>query len=100
MYLVNYFLQMAVIIRLFVVLTTALDWHHLSVEITNSLKLSEDVELNSGPCEIIRSGQGSFDQGNIVLFGETAGRQCVRKANDYNLLVICPWYLLDGCPLI
>ena len=42
---------------------------------TMAVKLLGDVELNPGPNEIIKSVQGSFSQGNVVLFGETASRQ-------------------------
>ena len=45
-----------------------------SVKATSSLKLSGDIELNPGPYEILRSVQGSFNQGNAALFGETAAR--------------------------
>ena len=61
--------------QLYLVLTTEFDLQHLSVEITSSLRLSGDVELNPGPQEIIRSVQGSFSQSNVTLFGETAGRE-------------------------
>ena len=39
------------------------------------LKIAGDVELNPGLYEVIKSVQGSFNQGNISLFGETAGHQ-------------------------
>ena len=42
---------------------------------TMAVKLLGDVELNPGSNEIIKSVQGSFSQGNVVLFGETASRQ-------------------------
>ena len=58
-----------------VVLTAELNLQHLNFEITSSLKLSGDAELNPGPFEIIRSVQGSFSQGNVALFGKSAGRQ-------------------------
>ena len=35
-----------------------------------------DVELNPESYEIARSVQGSYNQVNVALFGETAGRQC------------------------
>ena len=44
------------------------------------LKLSGDVELNPGPYELLKSVQVSFNQGNVALFGETAGRQCACNA--------------------
>ena len=52
-------------------------------------KIAGDVELNPGPYEIIKSVQGSFDQVNISLFGETNGRQCACKA----MFSIC-WSLI------
>ena len=52
-------------------------------------KIAGDVELNPGPYEIIKSVQGSFDQVNISLFGETTGRQCACKA----MFSIC-WSLI------
>ena len=67
-YLVNYFLRMAVLLSLLVVLTAELNLQHLNVTITSSLKLSGDAELNRGPYQIIRSVQGSFNQGNVALF--------------------------------
>ena len=55
--------------------------HHLQdAEITRSLKLSGDVELNPGPFEMVRTVQESFNQGNVAFFGETAGRQCACNA--------------------
>ena len=55
--------------------------HHLhDAEITRSLKLSGDVELNPGPFEIVRTVQGSFNKGNVALLGETAGRHCACNA--------------------
>ena len=55
--------------------------HHLhNAAITRSLKLSGDVELNPGPLEMVRTVQESFNQGNVALFGETAGRQCACNA--------------------
>ena len=67
-YLVKFLFQMIVLISL-LVLTSEVNLHHLhDAEITTSLKLSGDVELNPGPF-------GSSNQGNVALFGETAGRQ-------------------------
>ena len=40
--------------------------------ISCKLKLAGHIILNHGPNEIIRLGQGSFNQGNIALFSETA----------------------------
>ena len=40
-----------------------------------SWKLSGDTELNPGPYEIIKTLHGSFNQGNVALLGETAGRR-------------------------
>ena len=84
---------MAVLVSLLLVLTAELDLQHLNVIITRILKLSGDVELNPGPYEIIRSIQGSFNQGNVALFGETAGRQCVCNA----LFSICWSVVRDIC---
>ena len=71
---------MIVLISL-LVLTSEVNLHHLhDAEITRSLKLSGDVELNPGPFEIVRTVQGSFNQGNVALFGEIAGRQCACNA--------------------
>ena len=92
-YLVNYFLRMTVLASLLVVLTAELNLQHLNVKIMSSLKLSGDVELNPGPYQIIRPVQGSFNQGNVVLFGETAGRQCACNA----LLSICWSVVRDIC---
>ena len=72
-YLVNYFLGMTVLLTLLVELTA---------------KLSGNAELNPGPYEIMRSVQGSFYQGNVVLFGETTGKKCVCNV----LLSIC-WFV-------
>ena len=44
------------------------------------LKIAGDVELNPAPYEVIKSVQGSYNQGNVSLFGETAGRQCACNA--------------------
>ena len=44
------------------------------------LKIAENVELYPGPYEVIKSVQGSFNQGNVSLFGETAGRRCACNA--------------------
>ena len=60
----------------------------MNVKITSSLKLSGNAELNPGPYEIMRSVQGSFYQGNGVLFGETKGKKCVCNV----LLSIC-WFV-------
>ena len=68
-YLVNFLFRMIIVISL-LVLTSEVNLHHLHyVEITRSLKLSGDVELNPGPFEIVRTVQGSFSQGNVALFG-------------------------------
>ena len=62
-------------------LTSQVNLHHLhDAEITRSLKLSGNVELNPGPYEVVRTVQGSFNQGNVALFGETARRQCACNA--------------------
>ena len=62
-------------------LTSQVNLHHLhDAEITTSLKLSGNVELNPGPYEVVRTVQGSFNQGNVALFGETASRQCACNA--------------------
>ena len=72
-YLVNFLFRMIVFISL-LVLTSEVNLHHLhDAEITRSLKLSGDVELNPGPAHM--KLQGSFNQGNIALFREAAGRQ-------------------------
>ena len=57
------------------------------------MKLSGDVKLNPGPYETIRSVQGSFNHGNVALFGETAGRQCPCNA----LFSICWSVVRDIC---
>ena len=44
------------------------------------LNITGDVELNPDPYEVIKSVQGSFNQGNLSLFDETAGRQCACSA--------------------
>ena len=50
------------------------------ISISTGLKLSGSTESNPGPYEIIRSAQGSFNQGSIALFGGTAGSQFVCNA--------------------
>ena len=78
--LVNFLFRMIVLISL-LVLASEVNLHRLhDAEITRSLKLSGDVELNPGPFEIVRTVQGSFNQGNVALFRETAGRQCACNA--------------------
>ena len=68
----------------------------MNVKITSCLKLSGNAEWNPGPYEIMRSVQGSFNQGNVVLFGETTGKKCVC---NILLLVrvgnICNWKSVD-----
>ena len=72
---------MAVVVSLLVMLLAELYLQQLVViSMSTSLKLSEDVESNPGPYEIIRSIRGTFNQGNIALFGETAGKQCACNA--------------------
>ena len=83
---------MTVLVSLLVVLTAELNLQHLNVKITSRLKLSGDIELNQGLYQIIRSVQGSFNQG-IALFGETAGRQCACNA----LFSICWSVVRDIC---
>ena len=71
---------MIVLISL-LVLASEVNLHRLhDAAITRSLKLLGDVELNPGPFEIVRPVQGSFNQGNVSLLGETAGRQCACNA--------------------
>ena len=56
-------------------ITSEVNLHHLhDAEITRSLKLSGDVELNPGTNKIERTFQGSFNQGNVALFEESKGR--------------------------
>ena len=58
-YLVNFLFWIIVLISL-LVLTSEVTLHHLhGAEMTRSLKLSGDVELNSGPYEILRTVQRS-----------------------------------------
>ena len=89
----NYFLWVTVLVSLLVLWIAELNLHHLNVIITRCLKFSGDVELNPGPYEIIRSVQGSFNHGNVALFGETAGRQCPCNA----LFSICWSVVRDIC---
>ena len=92
-HLSKYFLLMTVLVSLLVVLIAELNLQHLNVITTRSLKLSGDVELNSVPYEIIKSVQGSFNQGNVALFGETAGRQCA-----FNIIFLVCWSVVcDIC---
>ena len=49
------------------------------------MKPSGGVELKPGLYEIIKPAPGSFNQGNVALFGETAGRQCACN----KLFLIC-----------
>ena len=90
---------MTFVVSLLVVLTAEFNLQHLNVIITRSLKLSGDAELNPGPSEIIRSVQGSFNQGNAALFGETADRQCACNAlfsNCWSVFRdICNWKSFD-----
>ena len=44
------------------------------------LKIAGDVELNPGTYEVIKSALGSFNQGNVSLFGETADLQSACNA--------------------
>lgn len=76
-----------------VILTTELDLKYLSAEIISSLKLSGDIQLNPAPYEIIGSVQGSFSQGNVTVFGETADRHCAYNA----LFSICWSVARDIC---
>eukprot|EP00111_Clytia_hemisphaerica_P017724 TCONS_00052432-protein len=47
------------------------------LKVNYTLLLSGDIELNPGPNTVeIKSVQGSFHQGNLERFGETAGIQC------------------------
>ena len=71
---------MAVVVSLLVMLLAELDVQQLVVNSISTLKLSGDVESNPGPYEITRSVQGSFNQGNIALLEEKAGRQCACNA--------------------
>ena len=71
---------MTALVSLLVAVTAELNLRHLNVKVTRSLKLSGDVELNPGPYEVIRSVQGSFNQGNVALFGKIAGRKCACNA--------------------
>ena len=72
---------MIVLISLLLALTSQVNLHHLhDAEITRNLKLSGNAELNPGPYEVVRTVQGSLNQGNVALFGETAGRQCACNA--------------------
>ena len=73
--------------------TAELNLQHLNVKIKGSLKLSGDVELTPGPYQIIRLVQGSFNQGNVALLRETAGRQCACNA----LFSICWSVVRDIC---
>ena len=52
------------------------------------LNITGDVELNPDPYEVIKSVQGSFNQGNVSFFGETTG-QCACNA----MFSIC-WSLI------
>ena len=67
---------MTVLVSFLVVLTEEMNFRHLFVNIASSLKLSEDIELNPGQYEIMRSVQESFSQSSKALFGETACRKC------------------------
>ena len=57
------------------------------------LKITGDVELNERPYEVIKLVQGSFNQKNASLFGETAARQCACNAT----FSIC-WSLIRKIP--
>ena len=45
-----------------------------------TLKVAGGKESNPGPYDLLKSVQGSFSQGKVGMFGETAGRQCARNA--------------------
>ena len=53
------------------------------------MKIAGDVELNPDYYEIIKSVQGSFNQGNISLFGKSSVRHCSCNA----MFSIC-WLLI------
>ena len=55
---------MTVLGSFLVILTAEPNLQDFNVIITRSLKLSGDAELNRAPYKIIRSVQGSFNQGN------------------------------------
>ena len=93
-------LRMTVVVSLLVMLLAELDVQQLVIiSISTGLKLSGDVESNPGPYEIIKSVQGSFNQGNIALFGGAAGRQCAFNALfsicSSVVLCVCFWKLVD-----
>ena len=54
-----------------------------------ALKVAGDIESNTGPYDLLKSVQGNFSQGNVGMFGETAGHQCACNA----LFSIC-WSLV------
>ena len=72
---------MTVVVSLLVMSLAKLDVQQLVVSsISLSSKLLGNVESNPRPYEIIRSVQGSYNQGNIALFEGRAGRQCACNA--------------------
>lgn len=54
-----------------------------------ALEVAGDIESNRGPYDLLKSVQGNFSQGNLGMFGETAGHQCACNA----LFSIC-WSLV------
>ena len=43
-------------------------------------KVARDIESNPEPYDLLKSVQGNFSQGNVDMFGETAGHQCACNA--------------------
>ena len=72
---------MTVVVSLLVTPLSELDVQKLVViNIPTRLKLSGDVESNSGPYEILRSIQESFNEDKIALDGGTIGSKCAFNA--------------------
>ena len=67
-------LRMVIVLISLLVLTSEAELHYFhDADITKNLKLSQDVELNPGPYEIVRTVQGNFNEGNVALLGGSAG---------------------------
>ena len=86
---------------LIIVLACLLVLVHLdhSSNILHRLTLAGHKKLNHGTNEIIRLVQGSFNQGNVVLLGETADRHCVcnilHSIRWSIIRRICYWKAID-----
>ena len=62
----------------------------------NTLKITENVELNPAPYEILKSIQSSFNQINIAIFHETTCRQRACNVTSLSSIRKCScWVPID-----